>query len=106
MNLKLIAWAREWKRPNPMWGFDNGEAIFEFSQMIMMQPGQDGLITFSLRAKLHSQPDWMPVTGNGYCRIKLVDEHELSNRWVNSTWFSFRSLFSKPFQGFANRKRG
>ena len=96
----------EWKRPNQMWGYDNGDAIFEFSQPIMMQPEQDGLITFSLQAKLYSQPDWTPIDGNGYCIIKLVDEHADPSRWVNSTSFSFRSLFSKSVWGIANRKRG
>jgi len=47
----------EWKRPNPMWGYADGDAIFEFSQAIMMQPTRDGLITFHLRAKLNSQSD-------------------------------------------------
>ena len=96
----------EWKRPNPMWGYANGDAIFEFSQPIMMQPTKDGLITFSLRAKLNSQPDWLPISGNGYCRIKLVDQLEDPDRWVGATSFSFRSLFSKSVWGAANRKRG
>ena len=96
----------EWKRPNPMWGYDNGNAIFEFSQPIMMQPKHDGMITFSLRAKLNSQPYWIPVAGNGYCRIKLVSEHELPDRWVSPTSFSLRSLLKKSFWGTANRKRG
>ena len=96
----------EWKRPNSMWGFDNGDAIFEFSQAITMQPTKNGLITFTLRAKLHSQRDWMPIEGNGYCRIRLVDEQTSTDRWVNSTSFSFRSLFSKRFWGPSNRKRG
>lgn len=95
----------EWKRPNSMWGYDNGDAIFEFSQAIMMQPKQDALITVKLSAKLHSQPQWKPIAGNGYCKIKLVDEHDLPDRWVNSTSYSFRSLLSKPFWGIANRKR-
>ena len=94
----------DWKRPNPMWGYDHGDAIFEFSQPIMMQPTQDGMITFHLRAKLNSQPDWIPIVGTGYCRIKLVDPQDLPDRWVNSTSFSFRSFFSKPFWGLANRK--
>ncbi len=96
----------QWKRPNSMWGYQNGNAIFEFSQPIMMQPTRDGMITFSLRAKLNSQSDWLPVAGNGYCRIKLVEQDSLPDRWVGSTQFSFRSLFSKPFWGLANRNRG
>ena len=96
----------EWKRPNPMWGYADGDAIFEFSQPIMMQPTHDGMITFKLRAKLNSQSDWMPIDGNGYCRIKLVEQDELPDRWVGSTSFSFRSLFRKPFWGLADRKRG
>ena len=96
----------EWKRPNPMWGYDNGDAIFEFSQPITMQPTQDGLITFKLQVKLHSQLDWLPINGSGYCRIKLVNEHADPDRGVNSTSFSFRSLFSKGVWGPASRKRG
>ena len=96
----------DWKRPNPMWGYAEGDAIFEFSQPIMMQPSRDGLITFKLRAKLNSQTDWMPIDGNGYCRIKLIEKDAAPERWVGSTSFSFRSLFSKPVFGIANRKRG
>ena len=96
----------EWNHPNSMWGYADGDAIFEFSQPIMMQPTTNGMITFKLRAKLNSQPDWLPVQGNGFCRIKLVEQDPRPDRWVGSTWFSLRSLFSKPFWGLANRKRG
>ena len=96
----------EWKRPNPMWGYADGDAIFELSQPIMLQPTKDGLITFKLRAKLNSQSDWLPVDGNGYCRIRLVEEDLMPDSWVGSTSFSLRSLFKSSFWGHANRKRG
>ena len=32
----------EWKRPNSMWGYDNGDAIFEFSQAIMSNQNRMG----------------------------------------------------------------
>ena len=98
--------SQPWKQPNPMWGYQNGDAIFEFSQPIMMYPKSDGLISFSMKVKLNSQDDFLPVEGNGYCRIKLVEEKEIADRWVGSMSFSLRTMFAKPFWGLANRKRG
>jgi hypothetical protein len=77
----------EWKKPNPMWGYLDGDAIFEFAQPITMQPTQDGLITFSMEVLLNSQSDWLPVDGNGYCRIRRVDEDPHPDRWVSPDCF-------------------
>jgi len=96
----------DWKRPNPMWGYLDGNTIFEWSQPIMMQPTDDGMILFSIESKLSSQSDWHSVSGNAYCRIKLTDESELEDRWVSSGSFTLKALLRKSVWGLANRNKG
>ncbi|MEM9351936.1 MAG: hypothetical protein AAGA92_02895 [Planctomycetota bacterium] len=94
----------DWKRPNPMWGVQDGNAIFEWSQPIMMQPSVDGMIDCRIEAKLHSQEGWLPVSGSAYCRITCRRMPELEERWVSPSHFTLRSLFSKPFFAVPDRK--
>ncbi len=85
----------DWNRPNPMWGYSNGNAIFEFSHPIMMEPKKDGLIKFDLKVKLNSHKEWLSVEGSGYCRIKLVNPEDVNRKHLSPTNFSIRSLFVK-----------
>jgi len=53
-----------WKHPNRMWAIHNGDAIFEWAQLIALDPERDGMISVSIDAKIKSQDDWLTVDGN------------------------------------------
>ena len=86
-----------WKDPNPMWGFHDGDAIFEWAQLIEMKPERDGMIAVSIDAKIKSQDDWLPVDGNAYCRITKDPTCKADTRFVPSLWFTIKNAFRKPF---------
>jgi len=62
----------DWRPGNDMWTVSGGNAIFEWPQTIEMQPLTDGLIEFSVDVKLTTEPEWLPLEGNAYARIKNV----------------------------------
>ena len=90
---------REWKRPNAMWNHVDGMAVFEWAQLIEMQPITDGLIEVTIEAKLNSQPDWLTVDGMAYCRITKVDDSvPLPRLWESSLIFSLREFLPKKWR--------
>ena len=75
------------------------EAIFEWAQAIDLYPKNDGLITFSIEAKIHSQDDWLPVNGHAYTRIRDVGRvPALEKKWINSWLYPFLRLIPKRFR--------
>ncbi|EMB15784.1 hypothetical protein [Rhodopirellula europaea] len=86
-----------WKHPNSMWGIHDGDAIFEWAQLIALDPERDGMISVSIDAKIKSQDDWLPVDGNAYCRITRSSECKVEARFVPSFWFTIKNTFRKPF---------
>lgn len=91
-----------WKHPNPMWGFHDGEAIFEWAQYLPMIPERDGMISVAIDAKIHSQDDWLQVDGNAFCRITKVPNCKTDARFVPSFWFTLKNAFRKPFWPHGN----
>lgn len=88
-----------WKQPNRMWQVIDGEAIFEWVQSIYMNPTRDGLISISLEVKLHTQTEWLPVTGHGYARIRNVGEMpELDWKWIPPRLYPLVRLIPKRFR--------
>jgi len=86
-----------WKHPNPMWGFHDGDAIFEWAQSIKMTPTGDGMISVAIDVRINSEDDWMPVDGNAYCRIMKMPGCKAEARFVPSFWFTIKNAFRKPF---------
>ncbi|MEM9943797.1 MAG: hypothetical protein AAF939_19705 [Planctomycetota bacterium] len=89
----------QWKSPNEMWLVMDGEAIFEWVQKIDLRPTEDGLITFTIDVKLHSQTNWIEVNGYGYTRIKNVGEMpQLEWRWTKSFFYPLVRLIPKRYR--------
>ena len=88
-----------WKSPNEMWLVFDNEAIFEWPQGIDLNPSADGLITFSIEAKINSQDEWIAVLGNGYARIRNMGKMPQMNwRWTKSWLYPLIRLVPKRFR--------
>ena len=89
----------QWKIPNEMWLIMNGEAIFEWPQLIDLEPTCDGLISISIDVKLHSETDWVNVDGNAYARIRnMGDMPQMAWMWTKPWAYPIIRLIPKRFR--------
>ena len=77
---------KKWRPDNKMWTVLHGDAIFEWAQLIEMEPKADGLINFTVSAKLTSQTNWVPLEGKGYARIHNIGESLTEVSKFRSSW--------------------
>ena len=95
-----------WRTNNKMWCVMDGQAIFEWPQCIEMTPTHNGLIEFSIEAKLASCPEWMPIAGHGYARIRNIGfSQDLDRRWIKPWKFTLIKLMPKWYQRRKLKKR-
>lgn len=78
-----------WRPGNDMWMLVDENAIFEWPQVIEMQPKSDGLIEFSVDVKLTTNPEWLRLEGMAYARIKNVgtvpdEDAKFRRPWIYS----------------------
>ena len=76
----------KWRSGNEMWTVVDGDAIFEWPQCIEMEPESDGLIQFSVHAKLTTLSEPIALDGNGYARIQNVGEALRAKTKFCSSW--------------------